>query len=443
MLLGGVADLGVHHSVGSEVLDALAGDPGERRLGLHHADRVVERLEVAHQGAGVGGLGEPPAERLGVVGAVREHVSARVGQLKDGLRAEPAVEVVVQQHLRRGSDLVPGWRARGFHAPILPQDCSRRHAGWHDVRVTHPLGKHVHASLLGLLVLGLTTASCVGDDRTDVARGQSARVAADSVPASWDRSAMLTVQVPDGALGVGWTSEADVVDALRDLEGQEFAGADDTHLVAVSVALDSSAVLAPAPARLAVVDAPAPEVALVSGGERTELDVGSLASGQVLVAGVDDASEMALEVTFDGVTQVAGPQPDERQVPPQAQTLYDGHPGDSSSIGCRPASADVSCRAEVTWLPWVATAGWAPEGLLWPVVRVEGSWPGSGGAPTVEATLEGQPALDRQDLGAPDEGFNQLYVFGASLGHSSRLSLTVTDAAGDTVTGGVTLLALR
>ncbi len=309
--------------------------------------------------------------------------------------------------------------------------------------VTRPLGKSVRAALLGLLVLGLTAAGCVGDDRPDVAQGQSVRVATDSVPASWDRSALLTVQVPDGALGVGWTSEVDVVGALRGLEGQEIEGTDDTSLVAVSVALDSSAVLAPAPARLAVVDAPAPEVALVSGDQRTELDVGSLASGQVLVAGVADASDVALEVTFDGVTQIAGPQPDERQVPAQAQALYGGHPGDSSSIECRPVSADVSCRAEVTWLPWVAAAGWAPEGQLWPVVRVEGSWPGSGGAPTAEATLDGRPALDQQDLGAPDEGFNQLLVFGASLDHSSRLSLTVTGEQGDTVRGGVTLLALR
>jgi hypothetical protein len=297
--------------------------------------------------------------------------------------------------------------------------------------------------VLGLLVVGLAATGCLGDDQTEVERGDAVRVATDSVPASWDRSPMLSVQVPVGEVGVGWTSETAVVESLRDLEGQPLTGADDTALVAVSVALDSAAVLAPAPARSAVVDAPAPQVALVSGGERVELEVGSLAPGQALVAGVADASDIALEVTFDGVTQVAGPQPDERDVTPQAQPLYDGHPGDDAAVACRPASADVSCRSEVTWLPWVAAGGWAPEGELWPVVRVEGSWPDSGGAPSVEATLDGSAALDHQDLGATEEGFNQLLVFPASGQHSSRLSVTVTDAQGDTVRGRATLLALR
>lgn len=297
--------------------------------------------------------------------------------------------------------------------------------------------------MLGLLIIGLTATGCVGDDRIDVAQGDAVRVASDSVPASWDRAAVLSVQVPDGALGVGWTSETDIVEALRDVEGNEVAGADDTSLVAVSVALDTSAVLAPAPARLALVGAPERKVTLVSGGERTELGVGSLASGQVLVAGVADASDIALEVTFDGLTQVVGPQPDERQMPPQAQPLYDGHPGDDTSIDCRPAAADVSCRADVTWLPWVASAGWAPAGQLWPVVRVEGSWPGSGGAPSVEATLDGSAALDQQDLGAPEEGFSRLLVFSATSMHSSLLQVAVTGAQGDTVTGEATVLALR
>jgi hypothetical protein len=310
--------------------------------------------------------------------------------------------------------------------------------------VAHLLGNRVRSTALALLLVGLTTTGCLGDGSTDVAQGAAVRIATDSVPTSWDRSSLLSVQVPDGALGVGWTSDADVVGSLRDLDDQQVEAADDgTSLVAVSVALDTSAVLAPAPARQAVVGEPEREVALLSGGERTELDVGSLASGQVLVAGVADASDIALEVTYDGVTQVAGPQPDQREVPPQAQTLYDGHPADSSSIECRPAADDVSCRAEVTWLPWVATAGWAAEGQLWPVVRVEGSWPGSGGAPSVEARFDGQSALDRQDLGAPDEGFNQLLVFPETFQHSSRLSLVVTGAQGDTVTGAVTLLALR
>ena len=80
VLLGGVADLGVDDAVGRQVLDALARDPGERRAGLHDGDRVVEGLEVAHQRAGVGRLGEPGAERVGVVG--RQLVAGLGGQLE-------------------------------------------------------------------------------------------------------------------------------------------------------------------------------------------------------------------------------------------------------------------------------------------------------------------------------------------------------------------------
>jgi hypothetical protein len=47
VLLRGVADLGVHDAVGREVLDTLAGDPGQVVGGLHHRDGVVEGLQVA------------------------------------------------------------------------------------------------------------------------------------------------------------------------------------------------------------------------------------------------------------------------------------------------------------------------------------------------------------------------------------------------------------
>ena len=70
-----------------------------RRPGLHHGDGVVEGLEVAHQRAGVGRLGEPAAERR------RRRrpgsswpISAASSMIVCG--PQPAVEVVVQQDLR-------------------------------------------------------------------------------------------------------------------------------------------------------------------------------------------------------------------------------------------------------------------------------------------------------------------------------------------------------
>ncbi len=85
VLLGGVANLGVDHAVGRQVGDALAGHPLDSSLGLHHRDRVVEGLEIPHQGAGVRRLREPPAEAVGI--ARGEDVTDLVGELEHRRRA--------------------------------------------------------------------------------------------------------------------------------------------------------------------------------------------------------------------------------------------------------------------------------------------------------------------------------------------------------------------
>ena len=50
----GEADLGVDDAVGGQVLGALGGDPLDARRGLHHADGVVERLQVQHEVVALG-----------------------------------------------------------------------------------------------------------------------------------------------------------------------------------------------------------------------------------------------------------------------------------------------------------------------------------------------------------------------------------------------------
>ena len=66
--LGGEADLGVDDAVVGQVLDELPGHPAQVAGRLHHRDGVVEGLQVAHQGPGVRGLGEPAGQRLRVPG---------------------------------------------------------------------------------------------------------------------------------------------------------------------------------------------------------------------------------------------------------------------------------------------------------------------------------------------------------------------------------------
>ena len=143
VLLGRVADLGVHDAVRRQVLDTLARHPRQRGGGLHDRDRVVEGLEVLHQRAGVGHRREPLTQRLGVGSGQR--VPDLGGQLDDRGRPQPPVEVVVQQHLRRPPDLLLGdhWactrfgqdgahaRHRGCQRHEQPQEEPRAHLHRH------------------------------------------------------------------------------------------------------------------------------------------------------------------------------------------------------------------------------------------------------------------------------------------------------------------------
>ena len=131
MQLGREAHLGVDHAVGGEVLGALRGHALDGVARLHDADGVVERLEVAARGRAVGALGGTSGQLVGI-GRRQPVVADLVGQLDDRRRAQAAVEVVVQEHLRgpriassHGRSLIP----RGYR----PLSTSGR-AGWAWVR---------------------------------------------------------------------------------------------------------------------------------------------------------------------------------------------------------------------------------------------------------------------------------------------------------------------
>ncbi len=103
--LGGEPDLGVGHPVGGQVLGALGGHPAQRVRGLHDPDRVPERVQVDLQVTAVRALGQPLGQVLYVV-AGQVPVPRLRRQLEDGLRAQATVQVIVQQDLRHGPDLV-------------------------------------------------------------------------------------------------------------------------------------------------------------------------------------------------------------------------------------------------------------------------------------------------------------------------------------------------
>ncbi len=102
--LGGVTQLRVHDAVGREVLDGLRRHPAQVVGPLHHRDGVRERGEVVLQRAGRRRSQEPRLEAFRVGGGQR--VADLVGQLEHRRGPDTTVEMVVQQHLRQGGDLV-------------------------------------------------------------------------------------------------------------------------------------------------------------------------------------------------------------------------------------------------------------------------------------------------------------------------------------------------
>jgi hypothetical protein len=114
-----VADLGVDHAVGGEVLSALRGDPNDRVALLEHADRVSERLEVQLERLAVGAAADPCRELVGI--GRRQPVVAELGrEVDDRGGPQPAVEVVVEQRLGRLADrFEPEHRPSRWVAPMV------------------------------------------------------------------------------------------------------------------------------------------------------------------------------------------------------------------------------------------------------------------------------------------------------------------------------------
>ena len=113
VLLGRVADLGVHDPVRGQVLHALTGHPLDRLSVLHHRNGVVERLQVPLQRPGVRRLHKPLPELTGI--GPRQLVPDLLRQLHHRLRPQPTIQMVVQQNLRRRLQLL-----RTDHPAILP-----------------------------------------------------------------------------------------------------------------------------------------------------------------------------------------------------------------------------------------------------------------------------------------------------------------------------------
>ena len=118
MLFGGITHLGIDHSVCGKILHALAGNPVQGIRGLHDRQRLLERLQVTHQRTRAGAVREPGPERVCIL-CRKSLVANGLGELDDRLRAQSAVEVIVQQRLRRTSKDVVG----GHTVTVAPRPC--------------------------------------------------------------------------------------------------------------------------------------------------------------------------------------------------------------------------------------------------------------------------------------------------------------------------------
>ncbi len=118
---GGEPDLGVDDVVGGQILHAFIGDAVQRLGGLHHADGVRERFEVALQRAAVRGGAEELGQRV-ELGGGQVVIAELVGELEHRGGAQSPVEVVMQQGL--GGVLDPVQTQRRTHRPIISR-CAR------------------------------------------------------------------------------------------------------------------------------------------------------------------------------------------------------------------------------------------------------------------------------------------------------------------------------
>ena len=87
-------DLGVHHVVGRQILDALVRHPVQRLRRLHHPDRVRERLQVTDERPAMRGGAEERRQLIDTCGG-QILVTMCVGELQHRGGPQPAVEMVM------------------------------------------------------------------------------------------------------------------------------------------------------------------------------------------------------------------------------------------------------------------------------------------------------------------------------------------------------------
>ena len=188
-----------------------------------------------------------------------------------------------------------------------------------------------------------------------------------------DPDPALAARVPSGEVRIAWRP-ADEVEGAR-TQAADIDAPDGTEIVVVAWDLDVTATDAPGVSALAALGTDAEvDVVLVADGTDTELSSGAALTGGSALLAVPDPAALRAEITFDGVAQTVGPGADERDVPEQLAPLYDGVPAASATLECTPARLDATCLTDAAWLPWTDEGGWASDGSLWPVVRVEGQF---------------------------------------------------------------------
>src|SRR5688572_28470211 len=102
-----ITDLRVHDPIARQILAAFVSDALDRLDGLHDRDRVREAAKVERLRSAGRARMEPSCELARISGG-QALVLLVTRELDDRVRTQPAVEMVVKQHLRRGTERLEG-----------------------------------------------------------------------------------------------------------------------------------------------------------------------------------------------------------------------------------------------------------------------------------------------------------------------------------------------
>lgn len=277
--------------------------------------------------------------------------------------------------------------------------------------------------LLAATLLPLTACGLIGAD--DVEPGEVVRAQEEAIDTGATGTRELELQLPEGRLTVTVGAPLDEVPAADTLGERDLSPAGGARLVPVTWEVDSAGTSTFQRSVAGPGTAPA-SLSLVAGDEPTVIDDRWRRTGAAYVA-VPADGDLSVAIDYDGLTQRASVDGQDREVPAIARSLYDA-PDEPADQACADVvvtgvaevtqvdAPALSCRLALGEAAYVAGPGWADD-VPWRVVEVSVD-PGDVTAPdgsTYAATsaeetitLNGaEPVATVSTVGTTDDGLGE------------------------------------